>query len=210
MTPTLQNIYNTLFERIISGQHPVNTVLTEEKIAQEFKVSRTPAREVLKLLEFDGLIETKPKKGYLVLGFSIDDVEEIYEIRKALEILALKISISKLSIQKLIEFKNKMIKLEKSNDFEDYSRLDGEFHSYILDSSEKKRLINMIGHAMHLLQRFRDWTHKNVNLRKKANKEHMELIDALCMRDLEKSKKILQDHLEEAKLNAISHILNNS
>ena len=86
----MQIIYNTLFERIISGEYKTETILKEEELAKEFKVSRTPVRDALKLLEFDGLIKIQPKKGNLVLGFSIDDAEEIYDIRKALEVLALK------------------------------------------------------------------------------------------------------------------------
>lgn len=206
----MQIIYNTLFERIISGEYKSNTFLKEEALAKEFKVSRTPVRDALKFLEFDGLIKIQPKKGNLVLGFSIDDAEEIYDIRKALEVLALKKAISKLSIQDLLMLKKELLEIEKDNNYEAHADFDARLHDYFIQASGNKRLISVLNQMLRLLQRFRTLGFRDAGLKKSAISDHLKLIDALCMRDWNASIKILEEHLEESKRNAISHIVNST
>ena len=206
----MQIIYNTLFERIISGQYKSNTFLKEEELAKEFKVSRTPVRDALKLLEFDGLIKIQPKKGNLVIGFSIDDAEEIYDIRKALELLALKKAISKLSIRDLLILKKKLLEIEKDDNFEVHANFDARLHDYFIQASGNKRLISVLGQMLRLLQRFRSLGFRNATLKQTAISDHFKLIDALCMRDEEAAIQVLKEHLEESKRYAISHIVKNT
>ena len=104
----MPQIYAVLFDGIVSGEYPPNTRLKEEALAQKFEVSRTPIRVTLRQLEQDGLVEIMPKRGARVVGFSVDDVEEVYDIRKSLEIQALKTSATYLNIQGLIEIRTKM------------------------------------------------------------------------------------------------------
>ena len=74
--------------RIITGEYQMGEKLVENKIARELKVSRTPVRDAFKQLVKEQLIEYIPNKGCFAKGFSRKDMEDIYEVRKAVEQLA--------------------------------------------------------------------------------------------------------------------------
>jgi DNA-binding GntR family transcriptional regulator len=80
-----EEISALLQEEIILGRLPGSTRLTEEMVAQRYGVSRSPAREALRLLERDGLVLRAARKGIWVTPMSVKDFDEVYSCRVALE-----------------------------------------------------------------------------------------------------------------------------
>ena len=74
-------VFNRLREDILSGKYNDNDELKEMTIAKELNVSRTPVREAIRQLEFEGLVESIPNKATYVRGISIKDVKDIYLMR---------------------------------------------------------------------------------------------------------------------------------
>jgi DNA-binding GntR family transcriptional regulator len=203
----MSGIYATLFDRIIDGEYKAGVRLKEEALASEFAVSRTPVREALRQLAQDGLVEILPKRGAKVLGFTVDDVEEIYDIRKSLEIQALRSSAQYLSIQGLKELRVELQELAKSPDYHRHQEMDAKLHNYFIEASGKKRLISILQQMFRLIQQFRELGFKDSEVRDAASQAHFSLVDALSVRDLAKAEKILETHIEESKKNAISLIV---
>ena len=87
--PIREIAYETLKHAIITGQIPAGSRIVETEYADKLHISRTPLREALRKLERDGLVEYVLRRGVVVRAFTIADVEEIYTIRNALEILTL-------------------------------------------------------------------------------------------------------------------------
>ena len=206
----MPQIYAVLFDGIVSGEYPPNTRLKEEALAQKFEVSRTPIRVTLRQLEQDGLVEIMPKRGARVVGFSVDDVEEVYDIRKSLEIQALKTSASHLNIQGLIEIRAKMEDISRIDNPKLHEEIDAQIHNYFIQASGKRRLISILGQMFRLIQRFRELGFKDPGLRQSAAEAHLALIDAICLRDVGKATEILSDHIEQSKLHAVSYIVKKS
>lgn len=194
------DIYSTLFDKIIAGEYPTNTRLKEEVLSAEFKISRTPIRAVLQQLEQDGLVQISPNKGAKVLPFSADEIEEIYEIRKALELICLEISAPILSMQNLIDLKNEMINSINDQDVETHIDLDAKLHDYIIISTGKKRLINMLSQLSRLIQRFRSLGFLQKDTKELTTREHIEIIDAICMRDTILAKELMRKHIDNSKM----------
>jgi DNA-binding GntR family transcriptional regulator len=209
-TPHMPHIYALLFDRIISGEYPPNTRLKEEELAQQFNVSRTPIRVTLRQLEQDGLVEILPKRGARVVGFTVDDVEEVYDIRKSLEIQALKTSASHLSIQGLLEIRAKLQEVSRVDDERVHEEIDARVHNYFIQASGKRRLISILNQMFRLIQRFRELGFEDPSLRKSAYEAHLALIDAICLRDVNKAADILADHIEQSKQHAVSYIVKKS
>ena len=203
----MADVYATLFERIIAGRYKADTRLKEEELAEEFGISRTPVREALRQLAQDGLVQILPKRGTRVIGFTVDDVEEIYEIRKSLEVQALHSSIPFLSIQGLKSIRDELLALADTNDPHLHEAVDAKLHNYFIESSGKKRLINLLSQMFRLIQRFRDLGFSDPQVRKAALRAHLDLLDALSMRDLDKAEQMLKTHIDESKKNAVSLIL---
>ena len=76
--PLSTNLYTELQEDVLTGKLKPGEKLTEQKICNEYKVSRTPVREALRQLEMDGLIENIPNRGAFVLGLSTQDLEDMF------------------------------------------------------------------------------------------------------------------------------------
>ena len=86
-------IYADVLKRILKGKLKPGERLVETQLADEYSVSRTVIREVLFMLTRDQLVERHHNKGTEVVSFTPDDVEDLYEIRKNLEMLALRTAI---------------------------------------------------------------------------------------------------------------------
>src|SRR5512136_1910356 len=80
-----RKIYHHLREQLLNGEIPAQEHLVETKIAKAIGTSRTPVREALHSLELEGLIESIPRVGYVVKPLREEEVEEICEIRAAIE-----------------------------------------------------------------------------------------------------------------------------
>jgi DNA-binding GntR family transcriptional regulator len=204
---TTHEIYTSLFDRIIHNQYPPDLFLREDGLAKEFSISRTPIRNVLKRLEQDQLIEIIPNRGARIYTFTADDLEDIYEIRKSLEVLALRFALPVLSIQKLIEIRKKVQRICEKSDYLEHSTVDAELHSYLIESSGRRRLINMLNQLYHLIQTFRELGFKDTGIREITCTEHLELIDALCVRDSEGALGILENHIQSAKVRVLSKVV---
>ncbi len=203
----MMDIYSILFNKIVSGEYPPGTRLKEESLATEFNISRTPVRSVLQQLEQDGLIQIFPNKGAVVLPFSADEIEEIYEIRKTLELLCLEISAPMLSAQKLIELKRKVIENAGDEVIQVHTDLDAQIHSYIINSTGKKRLIDMLNQLFRLIQSFRSLGFIDRETKESTNNEHIEILDALCRRDIALAKEMMRKHIDNSKIIALSQLL---
>jgi DNA-binding GntR family transcriptional regulator len=203
----MSEVYAAVFERVVSGQYQADERLKEEELAGEFGVSRTPVRDALRQLAEDGLVEILPKRGARVVGFTVDDVEEIYEIRKSLELQALRNSAPTLSIQGLKSIRDELLALGDTSDIHLHEAADAKLHNFLIDSSGKKRLKSILSRMFRLIQRFRELGFTDPQVRKTALKTHLDLVDALSMRDLERAEGILVSHIDESKKNAIAQII---
>ena len=87
--PIREVAYETLKNAIVTGEIPAGSRIVETEYAERMHISRTPLREALRKLERDGLVEYVVRRGVVVRAFTIADVEEIYTIRNALEMLTL-------------------------------------------------------------------------------------------------------------------------
>jgi DNA-binding GntR family transcriptional regulator len=203
---TKEDIYNLLFNRILNGTYSMGTRLKEADLAEEFGLSRTPVREILLQLSQDGIVEINPNRGATVQPLTPDDIEELFELRKHLELLALEFSIHKINLADLQKIKTSIIAVINSNDYEGSMEADSNLHRYIVESSNKRRLISMVNQLLRIMQKFRFMGFHKLELMHRVNNEHIELIDALLQRDGDKAADILSRHLDNSKYSTLQLI----
>lgn len=90
-------IVDIIRERILKGEYKIGEKIKENQIASELRVSRTPIREAFKQLENEGLIDYIPNRGCFAKGFTRRDIEDLYAVRKALEILAVEWAVNRIN-----------------------------------------------------------------------------------------------------------------
>jgi GntR family transcriptional regulator, rspAB operon transcriptional repressor len=202
-------VYAKLFERILSGRLKDRMRLVEKEVADEFGISRGPVREVFHELARDGLLEITRNHGAIVYSFTADDVEDLFEVRKVIELLALEYSIANISLQQLTEIR---LQIQESLDSADVDRLtdiDEELHGCIANASARRRIIFTLDQLTRLLRPFRILTLRNPEIVRRQQQDHFELIDKLMVRDLEASKEVLKAHIEFGKISVLSFLVKN-
>jgi DNA-binding GntR family transcriptional regulator len=199
-------IYAEILARIISGEFRPGQRLIEEELAAAYDVSRTPIREILFALERDGLVERSRNRGARVVAFTPDDVEEIYEIRKALECLAVRSSVKNLPLKLLLDLERRLAALSDTSNAgwnEAQAELDFELHDLIVSDCRNRRLSRYLKNIGLLLQSLRLLGYRNDQHARRAGEDHLEIVRTLLRRDGAKAARLLADHIERSKHNAL-------
>lgn len=200
------SVYNTLFDRIVSGRYASRFRLKEVALAGEFRVSRTPVREALRELEQDGLVCLTPHCGAVVVPFTADEVEEVYDIRKALEMLAIECAARRLNLHVLAELRRQVDALAHSANIARHAALDERLHGYIVEICQRPRLMVLLKQQYRLMQRFRSIGFRRKGVIARTTQEHVRLLDALLRRDTAAACAELARHIESTKAAVLAQL----
>jgi DNA-binding GntR family transcriptional regulator len=140
-------VYEALRERILSGELRPNERVTISHVARDLGVSDIPAREGVKRLHADGLLDFVTHKGAVVASMDAADVEELFAIRSELEALALRRAAETVTPEQLAHLRallDEMAAAERDGDMEAYGRLNRAFHMAAYAAQPYRRLLAMI------------------------------------------------------------------
>ncbi len=176
--------------------------VTEETIASHFKISRTPVREVVKHLEHEGLIHTRPYRGITFKKFSADDIKNIYSARIALEELALRDATEKITPEIFDKLKSYAITYKdayEKGDIEQGVLADELFHELIIESSGNWYVKNLVK-KIRLLDTLFNAGKKGTGLSDDKKRDlnpysHDKIIEALTMRNPGTAAETLRNHI---------------
>jgi len=197
-----QIVYEKLKEAILTGAIPRGARLYESKIAEETGISRTPVREALHALEREFLIAAIDKVGYEIVDTDIEDLDEISEIRKTVEALALKKAVDRIGEDEIRELEENLKKAEravKERKPDVFVQLDAEFHNILCSLSHSDRLIRMADSLRKEMQRFRSRMRLDQALAAESLRYHQEIVRCLKVKDVRNARKVLNDHIDHAK-----------
>jgi DNA-binding GntR family transcriptional regulator len=197
-----QKIYGHLREQLLNGEILPHQHLVETKIAKEIGTSRTPIREALHSLEFEGLIESIPRVGYVVKPINEDEVEEICEIRAAIEGVGARWAMEK-APQKLVEDLKKNIAISEEKvvrgDPKAFVELDAQFHEIIARLSGSKRLQELGQTLRRHMLRYRTQSIYLTENVLRAIQGHKGILEAIEKGNLEEVSRAIKRHLEQSK-----------
>lgn len=209
-TPSLrQLVYDNLLKEIMNNNLPPGTRLMEAEISEAMNVSRAPIREALAMLERDGFTKIIPHKGSIVSEITLDNVLEIWEIRKLIEPYSAKVSCQFASPAEVKVIKRALDRLESNpTSLELYKQTDRDVHDllskYLPNTFLKSMLNNVTAHST----RMRWYVKSQVDLPEywlTSIREHQQIIDAVMEGDPDKIEKTVHSHL----VNSEKRILNN-
>lgn len=208
-----EEVTTILRDRILNGSYEVGEKLTESRIADELRVSRTPVRDALRELEKEHLIEYVPNKGCFARGFDKSDVGDIYEVRKLIEQLAIRRVVDNASdddIRKLSEQLEKMRFFTENRTYDKLLEANEEFHEKIYRMAGSRFVVQ-------ILRTYQDYVHhaRRNTLREEEDlpviySEHEAICRAVEARDKAKAMEAVGKHMEASALRAISRWNENS
>ncbi|WP_286977073.1 GntR family transcriptional regulator [Acetomicrobium sp. UBA5826] len=197
-TDLRQIVYNKIRDAIIMGIIKPGEKLSETELAQTLAVSRTPIREAIRQLAQTGIVKLVPRKGAFVTLPTEKDVNDLYEVRIALETIAVKRICKKGPKEELLRFREYFASVDHSTDPNAFLLQDTAFHSFLRNSCDNRFLNQFLMETYDLIQLYRHYSIKGVDL-KESSMEHVRLIDAILEKDEERAIRLLQNHLEGAR-----------
>ncbi|MGX7031473.1 GntR family transcriptional regulator [Vagococcus zengguangii] len=192
-------VYHAFRKTIILGQIPAGSRINEKEFSAQLNISRTPIRYALEKLADEGLVVRIKGVGIIVKGISIKDAYEIYDIRKALDVLA---TITAAKLMTPTDFKNlkalldETERLNNENDIPAVLEKFTEFNEFILRKSQMLRLESIVLKLREYLMYFRDISISDKPRRDKALYEHFLIYKGMLNQDEEQIRLIIEEHLD--------------
>ncbi len=201
------SVYAFLREKISCGERPPGSWLKEQEIAAQLGISRTPVREALARLELEGFVKSSPRRGAIVCQLELDEIDEIYEIRAALEHLVAKRACQRATEAEIDAMDQELRAAERCVDLGDIpgSRPHtAQFHILLNRSSRSPRLIAMLHSLDARLSAFRNRTRPTPERADVVRRQHRGILEALRARDAAGMQRWIDDHAERGRLAAIN------
>ncbi len=203
-----QRAASELRRMIVSNELPPGSNYLETELAQMLDMSRTPVREATLMLEAQGLLKVRPRRGVQILSISPDDMEEIYQILTELECLAAErvaeMGADSKTLEPLREATQRMEEALERDDREAWAAADEDFHETLVVLSDNRRLKAIIDTYNDQVRRARALTLYIRPVPNKSNDDHRALIQALEKGDALLARKIHREHRIAAKSLMIS------
>ncbi|MGN7201636.1 GntR family transcriptional regulator [Arthrobacter sp. SAFR-044] len=192
--PLRETVRDTLRTRIFEGHYAPGTRLVERDLAAEFSVSRLPVREALRMLRQEGLISDRGARGAEVSSLSPKDVEDLFDVRQSLEVLACRLAAKRATKDDLSYLKrlldNAEAFLAKGAVMEAH-RSNSEFHDAITAIADN----NFLKSALEPLQGRMHWLFRHVSDLPELIREHRELYAAIASGDPDKAAAQSASHI---------------
>lgn len=196
--PLRDVVFNTLREAILKGELQPGERLMELQLASKLGVSRTPIREAIRMLEQEGLAVTVPRKGAEVARMTLKDMEDVLEVRDALDELAAQMACERMTaeqLQALKDTKKEFEEILESGDVKKIADVDVRLHDIIYEATDNARLIALLGNMREQLFRYRVECLKNPENYPALIAEHNAIVDALEARDKVKVTEAMHEHV---------------
>lgn len=194
-------IYGDLRTRIVAGEIPPRGIVREADVARGSGASRTPVREALHRLEAEGFISRAVAGAYAVTELSVQELEDIYELRGILEGHAARLAAERRGRVELAKLADVMDSMEEALAVLDAKRLlelNGALHDLVAECSGSRYLQTQVRTIRELFERYRSGALSNPARRNQAHDEHKRLVAAIRHQDGDAAESIARGHAREA------------
>ena len=181
----------------------------ELQLAAKLGVSRTPIREAIRMLEQEGLAITIPRKGAIVAGMTEKDMQDVLEIREALEELSVQVACDKITDEEIAQLEKNMKNFElslKIGDLKKMAQADVEFHDVIYQATDNPKLISMLNNLREQMYRYRVEYLKNPQNYEQLLKEHEAIYRGIVEKDKDAVTNTIRKHISN-QVDEVKHII---
>jgi DNA-binding GntR family transcriptional regulator len=193
-----QRVYDHLRDEILSGSLNPGAELSEVALAESLGVSRGPIREAIGRLASEGLVTVRPRRGAVVSSLSSTEFLELYQVREALELLAVELAVPRLrpeditALQALID---EMSTRAERNQVAEFFEANTAFHARLVDASGNAKLADMYRQLLDQLGRYR---RRSLQLRgnlQRSVAEHAAILRAAKRGNAERAAHLMSEHI---------------
>ncbi|QDT88995.1 GntR family transcriptional regulator [Gimesia algae] len=199
------NIREVVVQRILAavirGDFPVGHRMVIQNLAEQFGVSATPVREALVELASIGIVENLPNRGAVMREFGVTQIREIYQLRRILEVEAVRTSCGKIESRFLAELSDEFVSISNEKRNSNWSQkamsLDIRLHSLIAAHCGSMRLQDELQRYNTLVQAIREVVDNESQAQEIALSDHTAIIAALQSQDCDKAAAEMEQHIRK-------------
>ena len=197
--PLRDVVFNTLRRAILKGELKPGERLMEITLADKLGVSRTPIREAIRKLELEGLVVMAPRKGAKVASITERYLNDVLEVRKGIEVLAISLACKRKTgeeLEKLETIEQSFQKLIESGNLTELAEMDVKFHDTIYQATNNQRLVQLLNNLREQMYRYRMEYLKDIAVRRTLAEEHKAICRALRERDEQQAEEYVSIHID--------------
>ena len=199
--PLREVVFLTLRKAILKGELQPGERLMEIALANRLGVSRTPVREAIRMLEHEGLVVMKPRRGAQVAKITEQELNDVLEVRKSLEMLAASKACERMTEEDMEAMRDaaeefRKLALDPSCDLTALTEADVAFHDTIYSGTGNRRLIQILENLREQMYRFRFEYMKDASIRESLILEHEEIMRAVAARDSALAADLIGVHID--------------
>jgi len=199
-----EKVYEAVRDQIVTCELAPGAPLPVVELARQFGVSLTPVRDALNRLAAEGLVEDVARKGYFVARLDPDQIADLLDARRLIELAAMEQGIETVEPGQLEEMERLMAQMAslfdeegRCRDYAEFSRLDSQFHLLVVGMARNRHLLKVYrGLSVHLhIFRTNLAAQGGYRRRLASVQEHRAILEALRSRDLASAKAALTAHV---------------
>jgi len=194
--------YKDIKSKIIFLQLKPGEKIFENEIAQDLKISRTPVREALLILENEKLVECDGRLGFVVRKLKTKEIEEYFSIRKAFEAFAAPFIIERITASEIEELKKNITEAQdylKINDFNNIVRCETKFHEILWRATKSEIFFQIISGLSDKFQWIRAIALSAQGACRESIDDHKKIITLIEKKDSDKLKRFIALHIERSR-----------
>lgn len=195
-------------EAIVDGRLHPGERLKEEQLARELGISRTPVREALVMLQAEGLVDAMPNRGSTVRTYSLDALDEMYELRALLEGHAARRAAERMTPEHLETLRSSCTRFTRLVTGRDVRALVAEnsvFHQTILAVAGSERLASMLREVVVLPLVYRSYVWYSPQQAAASCDYHHRLVETFERGDAVDAEETMRRHVQDARDVLVAH-----
>ncbi len=207
--PLRDVVFNTLRQAILIGELKPGERLMEIHLADRLGVSRTPIREAIRKLEREGLVTVKPRRGAEVAQITEKSMNDVLEVRRALDALCAELACERITAEGLEALKDACDSFEQSvqtGDNKKIAQADVALHDIIVQATGNQRLIQLVNNLSEQMYRYRFEYIKDSSQHQRLVEEHRVIYQSLVRKDRETAAEAARIHIDNQKKAIIRQI----
>ncbi len=201
LPPAIQEVYEKIKQEILDGAYIQGEPLPEVFLQEKYGIKRTRVRQIIQMLASEGLVEKIPNRGAFIKPITLEDLQEVFEMREALEGMAARLAAMRRKneeLERLIGMFKKYKGSTATKFLREKDALGEQLHKFILDSCGNKRIASTREFLRMQTERVWRMGHSSLERINKSYLAHTEILEALRKQDGDLAEARMREHVNTA------------
>jgi DNA-binding GntR family transcriptional regulator len=204
-----ERVASQLRSEILQGDLAPGSRLSQQSIAERFGVSRIPVRDALQILAGEGLVRPMSNATAAVTGMSVGELQELYELREAIEPLATHIAVPNVGRADLLTMRRQLEIMEEHADTRTWLAANADFHAAVYKRANRPRMIELVEQLRGLTDRYLYVHLEVIGQTEHLVSEHLSILAAVESGDAALAARLVREHLATSHDFILTYLLEN-